>query len=207
MTDRSKMNEASLPANGETHPDPVASASLEQRVRRLEDVVAGIQDTQQLEERITERVSDRIRREPKFAIKESAGLLVNAGRQLLPAALTMMHHDGENTDKPGMAEAANLRRSWLVFDAYTEARAMVRMFFDHRYRVSWWSRVAPSMLFVAILTSWIWLPGTSILPSLISVPLVKAVDVVLAFLAYKILSREVCRYLDTVNRPAALPPP
>ena len=80
MIDRSIMSDAPVPSNGNAHPDPTAPAALEQRVRRLEDVVAGIQDTRQLEERIVERVSDRIQREPKHAMKES---LVHAGRQLL----------------------------------------------------------------------------------------------------------------------------
>lgn len=84
---------------------------------------------------------------------------------------------------------------------------MFRMFFDPRYRVSWFRAMPSAVLLLAILTSWIWLPGTSILPGLISFPLMKAVDVVLALLAYKLLSREVRRYLDVVNGPAALPPP
>jgi hypothetical protein len=47
---------------------------------------------------------------------------------------------------------------------------------------------------VAALTSWYWLPGTSLLPAVVSSILVKAVDLILAFVLYKILSREARRY-------------
>src|SRR5437867_4257530 len=89
MRDRGTMSQAPQTPNGNAPPDAAASVSLEQRVRRLEDVVAGIQDTWQLEERIAKRVSDRVRTEPNYALMESAGLLVSAGRQLLPATLAM----------------------------------------------------------------------------------------------------------------------
>src|SRR5262249_15949187 len=109
-------------------------------------------------------------------------------------------------DQPAVPASAP-RSSWVVAEAYHEARAMVRMYFDPRYRMSWGGRVVPLVLCVAILTSWIWLPGTSILPTFLSTPIIKIVDVVLALLAYKILSREVRRYQAALHGPATLPPP
>src|SRR5438128_1431858 len=121
MMDRGIMTETSETPNGNAHPDAAAAATLEQRVRRLEDVVAGIQDTRQLEERIVERV----RGERSYAIKDSAGMLVSAGRQLLPAALTLIHPEPSEAVPPP-APSSGLRPSWVVFEAYFEARAMVR---------------------------------------------------------------------------------
>jgi hypothetical protein len=209
MADRGAMSDGPATPNGSTHVDPPGetAAALEQRVRRLEDAVALIQDTRQMEERVVERVSVRLRRESAPALKESAGLLVNAGRQLLPAALTMIRTETAKAEPPVEASSGGGPRSWLVFDAYREARAMVRMFFDRRYRMSLPARVAPPMLFAAILTSWIWLPGTSLLPSLLATPLVKTVDVLLAFFAFKILSREARRYREVLSDRTPLSPP
>jgi len=98
-------------------------------------------------------------------------------------------------EPPGPSVA--LKRPWLIFDAYAEARAMVRMYVDPRYRLTWTTRVVPAVLLALILTSWIWVPLTSILPGFLSTLLVKTVDLVLAFFAYKILSREARRYRET----------
>ena len=87
---------------------------------------------------------------------------------------------------------------------------MVRMFFDPRYLSTWPTRIVPlallALILLLILTSWIWLPGTSILPTSIMTIVDKIVDFALAFLAFKILQREARRYRELVtdlptNRP------
>jgi hypothetical protein len=55
------------------------------------------------------------------------------------------------------------------------------------------------------MTSWIWLPGTTILPTSIMTIIDKTVDVALAFLAFKILSREARRYRELVADLPTLP--
>ena len=49
----------------------------------------------------------------------------------------------------------------------------------------------------AIATSWFWLPGTSLLPSVVTTLVMKVVDLVLAFVLWKVLHREVTRYRAT----------
>src|SRR5262249_47203176 len=83
---------------------------------------------------------------------------------------------------------------WLLYDIYDEARTIVQMYFDRRYRMTWQARVIPLVILFAILTSWIWFPGTSILPTVLMVTVDKIVDILLAFCAIKILSREAKRY-------------
>ncbi len=183
-----------------TTPNGAASAdqpeSLEQRVRRLEDAVAILQDTRQLEDRVCERVAKRVHRDSAHAIQESAGAIADAGRKILPTALGMLGAKADSAEQEHQSSSSFLRRPWLLFDAYAEARSMVRMYFDPRYRMSWQARTVPLILLVALLTSGFWLPGTSI-PVMGSI-FDKLVDIVLAFLAFKILSREARRYREVI---------
>jgi hypothetical protein len=55
--------------------------------------------------------------------------------------------------------------------------------------------VAPLILAVAIVTSWWWVPATSI--PIVGTLLDKAVDLVLAFVLFKVLSHEARRYRET----------
>jgi hypothetical protein len=169
--------------------------ALEQRVRRLEDAVAVLQDTCPLEERIVERVSRRLKRRSSDGLQESGGVL-NAGRQLLPAAVELIRNKADEAER--RASAGQPGRPWLLFDVYAELRTMVRMFLDRRYRPTWPARLIPPALLVLILTSWVWLPVPSILGTTILTLLDKTVDVVLAFAAFKILSREARRYRELV---------
>ena len=195
MTDRAATEEA------DAYPDAL---SLEERVRRLEDVVATPQDTSQLEERVAARLSERAGRAPSTAIQESAGALLGAGKQLLPVAVGALQAGARAAEERARGGGASPRRPWLLFDAYVEARAMVRMYFDPRYRLSWYARLTPLALIGAMVTSWLWLmlvPGFALLPTFVATLLVKAVDLVLAFAAYKVLSREAHRYLETAIGP------
>jgi hypothetical protein len=185
--------------NGQTNAGPADGdpSSLEHRVRRLEDAVATLQDTRPLEERITDRITRRLRRERASPPAESGGSLVSAGRQLLPAALSLVRVQADRADEP-LHSGTPLRRPWLLLELYADLRAMVRMFFDPRYRPSWLARVGPLVLLALIATSWIWLPGTALLPTSFMTLIDKGVDLVLAFVGFKILAREACRYREVV---------
>ena len=197
MIERGGISEQPAVPNRETAaPQPEnGHLALEQRVRRLEDAVATLQDTCPLEERVVERVSRRLNR-PTQALQESGGVL-NTRRQLLPAALDLIRTKADDAQR--RAPSGLPGRAWLFFDAYAELRTMVRMFLDPRYRPTWPARVIPLALLVLILTSWIWLPVPSILGTTILTLLDKMVDVALAFLAFKILSREARRYRELVT--------
>src|SRR5438876_12095129 len=84
----------------------VANESLDLRVRRLEEAVAGLQDTRQIEERVAERVSDKLNRNPTHGIQESASFLVNAGRHILPLTKGMAADSGEAKLNPNKAPRA-----------------------------------------------------------------------------------------------------
>ncbi len=155
---------------------------LEERVRRLEDVVASLQDTRQLEARVAETVSARMAGNRPGNGQEVAGVILSAGRQLFPTAV-------EARPRTGTVQATG---AWILFEIYAEARCLVRMYLDPRYRLGWCGRVLPLVLLAAIITSFFWIPGTSapILGTLID----KVVDLVLAFVLFKVLHREVTQY-------------
>jgi hypothetical protein len=168
--------------------------ALEQRIQRLEEGIGRLQDTRALEERLAERVSRNVARQ------SSAGLLVDAGRRLLPAALAV----GPNLPATAPATAEAGRSSWLLIDLYQEVRAIFWMFRDWRYRRTWacWLLV-PALVFM-LFCSWFILGSIPFVGMLLD----KTVDIVLVILAYKILSREARRYTLMIPQlPAKEPAP
>jgi hypothetical protein len=182
-------------------------AALEERVRQLEQTVAALQDTRALEERVVERVATQVKPSPSAGVRESAGLLLQAGRHLLPAAVSVLSEQAAPVEAPaptaGPPPAAPLaapRQPWLLFSVYAEFRAILRMYLDPRFRLTWQGRLAPVILLPAIALSWFWLPGTAVLSALpfgIDRLYVKIVDLLLAFVLFHILHREATRYRTT----------
>jgi hypothetical protein len=190
------------------HPDGAEPrvAALEERVRQLEQMVAALQDTRALEERVAERVAAQAKPAPAGSVRESAGLLLQAGRHLLPAAVSVLAEQTAPPEAPPPAAglppslAPAPRRAWLLFDVYAEFRAIVRLYLDPRFRLSWQARLAPILLLPAIALSWYWLPGTGLLSALpfgIDRLYVKVVDLLLAFVLFHVLHREATRYRAT----------
>jgi hypothetical protein len=211
MIDRVAMTEPAEPLEGAAHDPPrpgeapPAWSTLEERVRRLEDAVAGLQDTRHLEDRVVERLADRDR---AASVTDATGIMIEAGRHLLPVPpVATPADDGAAAPPPPVATPApppkSGRRPWLLFDLYADVRATMYMFVDPRYRMSWTGRFLPWALLFAILTSWFWIPFVSLLYALpalgpfLATVLVKAVDLLLAFVLYKILGREAIRYRET----------
>src|SRR5947209_14283202 len=107
--------------------------ALEQRVRRLEDAVAAIQDTQIMEDRVVERVVHRVEH---FAAPSGPGLFAGAARLLIPRT-------SDSTYENGAADgaAADSRRPWGVLGVFQDLRWIMRMLGDYRYRMSWTGRI------------------------------------------------------------------
>jgi hypothetical protein len=179
-----------LPATESPPPSAVPADPLEQRVYRLETAVSALQDTQALEDRLVERVSDRL--QSKVAIE--AERLSAAERRTAATAVMAAAGKAYRAVVP-LGAAPGQHASFLVIDLFVEAVAIFRMFFDFTYKVAWSTRILVVVLLLAILTSHWWLPGTQI--DIIGRYLDKLVDLVLAFILYKALSREAQRYLQT----------
>lgn len=175
-------------------PSPAPEAipvALEQRVRRLEDVVATLQDTRQIEERVTERVADRLGRQALPAPRETTAVVLEGSRRLLPTALDLMRPQ-ENGPRAPSQTTPDLRAPWVLLDFANDLRAILRLILDPHYRMTWLARAALFGILPFILVSSFVVPFTSL--PLVGTLLDKILAIPLAFLAYRILSRELTLY-------------
>lgn len=184
--------------------DEAALNALAERVGRLEEGLAEVRDTASLESRIVTRVLEQVGRDRPSGLRESAGLMLDAGRRLLPVAAGALQAQAAALE--ARADAAPPARPWLIADLWADVRTLARMARDPLYRTIWLGRaLVPLGLLVLILTSWVWLlliPGLSLLPDIASVLLVKVVDLFLAFVLCKVLQREIRRYRATLPDPS-----
>jgi hypothetical protein len=151
-------------------------ASLDQRVQRLEDAVADLQE--------------------RYPLPQAKGPMPFEADKVMAGAPTNERH-GEPEDVPAPARASVNRPPWLLFEIYQDFKAMVRMFFDVHYHVAWSTRLIAIVLLLLFLTSEWWFPLAYI--PLLGGWLDKMLDLLLAFLAYKVLSREARRYRDSLS--------
>jgi hypothetical protein len=164
--------------------------AMEQRIHRLEDAVTALQDTRQLENRLVDRIVERVGRGGALA-SPSGSRKRDSARSLVPAAA--INPVEVRVPPPIPAPPAN--QTWFLLDAYHEVRTFFRMFLDARYRVSRGMLPMCIGLLIAIGTSWLWFPP-SYLP-LVGATLTRIVDLVLAYVLFKLLSREARRYRST----------
>ncbi len=196
MIERGVITEELLAPDADSSPPP---ESLEQRVRRLEDAVAGMQDTRTLEERVVERVITRVKNgTPSAPAAEPPSLLAHASRKLLPAAIELVRTQVAEPP-PAPAAAVPVARRWLLFDIYADVRTLCRMYVDRRYRVSWSALVVPVAALVLFLLSWLIISGLWVVGPLLD----KVFDLLLGFVVYKVLVREIQRYRQAVANPGS----
>ncbi|MFL5241423.1 MAG: hypothetical protein ACJ8FY_04890 [Gemmataceae bacterium] len=170
------------------------AAALEQRICRLEDAVAHLQDTRPLEERVIERVTERVQRQQPTP-GAAGGAVIDANRSFLPSVVSSNSaYHGESGGK-APNRTSSPRRPWLLVDMVADARAIFRMFVDPRYHLSWRGRLLPFALTAVILTSSFWIPGTGL--AIVGPLFDKILNLVLAFVLYKILAYEARRYRET----------
>ncbi len=182
---------ASLPV-GVFSPETLLSP-LEERVRKLEAALAELRDTRQLESRVAARVSDQIAQDlaPATGLSPQAGL-VELGKRLLGVAAP----PPPRTLGP---RPAGKRPGWLLLEIFAEARAIPRMYFDPRYRMTWVGRILPIVLLLAF-----FFPAYALAifplvgPLLANISLlVKVVELLIAYVLFKVLAHEARRYRET----------
>jgi hypothetical protein len=171
-------------------PAPEATLSpLEERVRRLENELAQLRNGKGPEVRVAVALAQPAAVPvARPAATSTAGMLLDAGKRLLGAAATAVKQ-----------APAEVKRAALFWEAVAEGRAIVRMYLDPRYRLSWLGRLVPPALVLLILTSGWWVPGGSV-PVFGTVfhPLLdKGIDLLLAFGLFKVLGYEARRYRET----------
>src|SRR5690348_13606934 len=122
--------------------------ALEGRVRALEQTIAVLQDTRQIEQRITERVAAQIPHVPVAAVVDAI-----SSRPLPPAVKSVV----EAAAQPGTLKQV-ARSSWLAFDMAQELVTVGRMLLDPRYHTAWITRFFVIAFAVGfVLSSW-WVP-------------------------------------------------
>jgi hypothetical protein len=173
-----------------------AVGALAERITRLEEAFAQLQNLQGIEQRVAQSVASQLQREkpapaPPPPAEPSplatAAALLDASKRLLPVTVPTVVAGSPVPRK----EATPAHPWWLVWDAVAEARAIVRMYLDPRYTLSWMGRTVPLILLGAFLTTQWWVPFAGLwFPA-------KAAEVVIGFLLFKVLSHEARRYRET----------
>jgi hypothetical protein len=180
------------PASPDSPPVAVPPPALEERVQRLEEQVAVLQDTHKVEDRITERLARRMeRKQSNPAIQAPVAAFAQPSRPPPVAAIA------PPSELPPVIvlEGKSGRQPWLFLDIYTEFRAMLGMFLDARYRVfymTWQTKVYPPLLLAFMVLTWLTISSIPIVGSVLE----KVAELVLAFFLYKVLSREAWRYRE-----------
>lgn len=180
--------------------------ALEQRVRRLEDAMAALQDTQLMEDRVVERVRQRVELHHVEQPRQ-AGLFVSAARMLMPKQVEEVPPDPAHPDGGAAADGQTANGAaapppearqpgWLLVELYREIRGMFRMFADHRYRMTWTGKAVPLAAILVAVISWLLLSGIPLIGGLLD----RIVDLTLIVLVYKAMSRELFRYREVLSR-------
>lgn len=194
MTDRAALTTDADAFSPVESSELAALASLQERVGRLEDAVAQLRDTRQLEERILDQLAERVNHRQALAPREPTNVIIDAARHYLPA-VPALEDQGRKQDAQAATPSTH-RRPWFLFDLLGEARTVWRMYFDPRYRLSWPAVVVPVVAVVFMLGSWFWLGSILVVGPVLDRVFILA----LAYIVYKVLSREAQRYRQLIDR-------
>jgi hypothetical protein len=170
-----------------------ALSPLEERVRRLEEELARLRAVKAPEVRVAQLVTLPPAQPPPVAVPvapppSTAGMLLGAGKRWFGAAASAARK-----------APAELKRAALFWDGVAEARSILRMYLDPRYRLSWLGRLVPAALVLLIALSGWWVPGggVPVFGTYFHPLLVKGFDLLLAFALFKVLGYEARRYRET----------
>jgi hypothetical protein len=183
------MAESTMPWPDEAATMAQPLAPLEGRVQRLESAVAALQDTQALEDRVAERVAARL----ESTVNSKVQTMAATDQRVSGAAMMAAAGDALRAVATPVGQSV-AQMPWLIVDLYQEVVAIARMFFDLHYKVGWSTRLLVLVLVPAILTSHWWLPFSHVV--VIGELFDKVVDLILAFVVVKALSREARRYMQ-----------
>ncbi len=148
---------------------------LEARVQSLEGTVATLQDTRQLEERITAKVAAQL---PKAPPPDHAG----------PPTLSDI-----TIPMPDVNTLLNAaKNTWMVIELLVELKTLLWMLVDRRYHMAWFTRFWAMVLLVMILTSQWWFPLA--FDNLVGHFLEKLLNLFLGLIMFLTLHYEMGRY-------------
>ena len=163
------------PPRPEEPAGPPRPAGLEERVRRLEDILADLQHTR-----------TDIQETPSLPLPE---LPAPERPPLSPDDVQLPPPAGTPWLSPGLFPSPR----WLPIEMLAEFRAMIRMYLDPRYRLTWQTRLLPALILVAMFLSWLTFAHLTLIGFLLD----RIVFLVLAYALFKVLTREATRYRMT----------
>jgi hypothetical protein len=150
-------------------------ADLERRVQVLEAKVALLPDSQQIEERVTERV-----------------------KASMPAPVNPSQAPGFRDIEIPIPSVQNVlktaKATWLILEMLAELRMLFWTLFDRRYHVAWITRFITIGLVILILISEWWVPLAKV--EYIGPVLNKLADLLLCLIMFTVLSFETRRYKE-----------
>jgi len=142
--------------------------ALERRVTRLESVVAAMSDTHLMEDRVADRVAERLKQDK---------------------------NPSDELPRTAMFPAPPKPRGWVVLELWGEVQTFFRMLSDHRFPFSFAMRFGPLVLLLTYVATYGLFNGLlGCLPWIVGEVMERIVDVVLVIMLYKIVSREIERY-------------
>ncbi|HYV38251.1 MAG TPA: hypothetical protein VE988_21385 [Gemmataceae bacterium] len=160
---------------------------LEERVHRLEMAVAALQENNSPPERAAES---------SLPHKNANGNTPPPQPNLTPAIVAAVAESVARAAIPVASSNSKLTGvHWLLIDICREAVAIFWMFIDLNYKVAWSTRLLTFILLPAILLSQWWVPFAHV--PVIGEIIDKLIDLILAFVMFKALSREARRYMET----------
>lgn len=178
-----------LASDAEIH-EPVNNGTaegLDRRLQRLEQAVAALQDVQIMEDRVVERVVQRIERSPDMLFQNRSNVIVDPSRMLPPRDVT---------GATGPVEMESAGGPWSIVGVYREIRAILRMLGDYRYRMSWTVRMSLIAAIVICTLSWLLISGLPFVGGLFD----RVVLVVAVIVTYRTLSSELHRFQDALAK-------
>jgi hypothetical protein len=168
-------NGRELPPGPVQPPAPFPPPELEERVRRLEDILAGMQHS-----------STAIQETPPQPPPEAPA------PELPPVPPDAVQRTPPATP-PWLSSGLFPSHRWLPFEMLAEFRAMIRMYLDPRYRLTWQTRLLPPVILFGMFLSWFLVSGIAVIGFLLD----RALFLVLAYALFKVLTREATRYRMT----------
>jgi general stress protein CsbA len=172
-----EQQEQSAPMSaGDAAPPASNYLSLEERVRRLEDIIASIQ-----------AASPEPMGPSHRAAEEPVG---SAGIVAAPLTTTAIKEPDPVPPSPLRTLLAARAEPWLLFEIIAEVRAIAGMFFDPRYRMRWLTRMLTIVLIAAIVLCRMWIGSVPLIGWLLDLILFP----LLLYVLFKVLSREATRY-------------
>ncbi len=192
---------------------PSELADLQERLQRLEDAIASLQDTQVLEDRVYSRVTERFQSvldtsgkatEHVTDQKKTGWTFFGGKKQTANQEVSEQGGPSENQVRVASAVTGvggdRLRDMWFVTEVWRELGTILRMFTDVGYHIGWFARMATLILVPLMLLADYWVPFQT-LPIPVLGPLIRnAAVMILGYFLYKILNREARHYVQEKAR-------